>query len=91
MNAINVISPYKHNGLWVFDDARVGLMQEPFVSGADTLIDRMAADIADAASGFILIFASTPFPGLAGGKGTEVLRRAKRATMRAAHAEPMHE
>jgi hypothetical protein len=39
MNAINVISPYKHIGMWVFDDARVGLMQEPFVAGADTLID----------------------------------------------------
>jgi hypothetical protein len=21
MNAINVISPYKHHGMWVFDDA----------------------------------------------------------------------
>ena len=39
MNAINVISPYKHHGMWVFDDARVGLVQEPFVSGADTWID----------------------------------------------------
>jgi hypothetical protein len=36
MNAINVISPYKHHGMWVFDDARVGLVQEPFVSGAVT-------------------------------------------------------
>ena len=36
MNAINVISPYRHHGMWVFDDARVGLVQEPFVSGADT-------------------------------------------------------
>ena len=63
MNAINVISPYKHFGMWVFDDARVGLMQEPFVAGADTLIDRIVIDIADAASGFILIFASAPFPG----------------------------
>jgi hypothetical protein len=25
MNTINVISPYKHHGVWVFDDARVGL------------------------------------------------------------------
>jgi hypothetical protein len=32
MNAINVIWPYKHHGMWVFDDARVGLVQEPFVS-----------------------------------------------------------
>ena len=38
MNAINVISPYKYHGMWVFDDSRVGLMQEPFVAGADTMI-----------------------------------------------------
>jgi hypothetical protein len=41
MNAINVIAPYKHQGMWVFDDPRVGLVQEPFVAGADTVIDRV--------------------------------------------------
>lgn len=39
MNAINIIAPYKHRGMWVFDDERVGLHQEPFVAGADTMID----------------------------------------------------
>ena len=39
MNAINVISPFKHHGMWVFDDPRVGLVQEPFVAGTDTMID----------------------------------------------------
>jgi hypothetical protein len=34
MNEINLISPYKHHGMWVFDDPRVGLLQEPFVAGA---------------------------------------------------------
>jgi hypothetical protein len=29
MNAINVIAPDKHLGLWVFDDPRVSLSQEP--------------------------------------------------------------
>jgi hypothetical protein len=32
MNAINVIFPYKHHGMWVFDDSRVGLVQEPLHS-----------------------------------------------------------
>jgi len=45
MNEIHVISPYKYHGTWVFDDARVGLLQEPFVAGADTWIDRVVADI----------------------------------------------
>jgi hypothetical protein len=63
MNTINVISPYKHHGMWVFDDARVGLAQEPFVAGADTWIDQVVADIPDAERGFTLIFSNTPFPG----------------------------
>lgn len=63
MNAINIIAPYKHLGMWVFDDPRVGLVQEPFVSGADTMIDRVVAIIPDAESGFILMFSSGPFPG----------------------------
>jgi hypothetical protein len=63
MNAINVIAPYKHHGIWVFDDPRVGLVQEPFVAGADTMIDRVVADIPDAARGFTLIFSTMPFPG----------------------------
>jgi hypothetical protein len=56
MNTINVILPYKRHGMWVFDDARVGLVQEPFVSGADTWIDRVVADIPNAENGFTLIF-----------------------------------
>lgn len=63
MNAINVISPYKHLGMWVFDDQRVGLSQEPFVSGADTMIDRIVADIPNAEAGFAMIFSGSPFPG----------------------------
>lgn len=63
MNAINVIAPYKYLGMWVFDDARVGLSREPFVAGADTMIDRVVAGIPDAESGFIMLFAETPFPG----------------------------
>jgi hypothetical protein len=63
MNAVNVIAPYKWNGMWVFDDPRVGLVQEPFVAGADTMIDRVVADIPEAEDGFNLIFSITPFPG----------------------------
>lgn len=63
MNAINVISPYKYLDMWVFDDARVGLSAEPFVGGADTMIDRVTADIADAENGFVMVFSGTPFPG----------------------------
>jgi len=38
MNAIRAIHPYRHEGLWVFDDETMGLRQEPFVSGADAIL-----------------------------------------------------
>ncbi len=63
MNAISVIAPYKHEGLWVFDDPDVGLRREPFVAGIDAMIDRLVADISDAQHGFRLLFSPTPFPG----------------------------
>ena len=38
MNAIHAIHPYRHEGLWVFDDEAMGLWQEPFVAGADAIL-----------------------------------------------------
>ena len=63
MNSIGVISPYKYEGMWVFDDPAVGLLREPFVSGIDTMIDRLVAAIPAADHGFRLLFSATPFPG----------------------------
>ena len=63
MNAINIIVPYRYEGMWVFDDPRVGLDKEPFVSGADVLMDRLVANVPGAENGFRLIFSGTPFPG----------------------------
>jgi|SRR6267142_3597526 len=63
MNSIIAIHPYKAEGMWVFDDPVVGLRQEPFVSGADTIIDHMVRDIPNAENGFALMFSSQPFPG----------------------------
>jgi hypothetical protein len=47
MNAINFIASYKWHGMWVFDDPRVGLVQEPFATCADTMIYPLVADILD--------------------------------------------
>jgi hypothetical protein len=63
MNAINVIAPYKYHGMWVFDDPRVGLVREPFVAGADTMIDRVVENIPEAEKGFLMVFSATAFPG----------------------------
>lgn len=64
MNSLVVIHPYRYEGMWVFDDAKAGLVQEPFVSGADVILDKLVADIPDAANGFTLVFSAAPFPGM---------------------------
>ena len=63
-NAIHVIKPFKWNGMWVFDDERVGLDKEPFVAGADTMIDAAVElkGIKNAGHGFLLVFSEYPFP-----------------------------
>lgn len=64
-NSILVIEPYRLVGTWVFDDPKVGLKAEPFVSGIPELIDKLVAEasIQEADKGFRLIFSSQPFPG----------------------------
>lgn len=64
-NSISVIKPYRWEGLWVFDDERVGLVKEPFVGGADNLIDIAIEQkgIENAHDEFLLLFSATPFPG----------------------------
>ena len=62
-NQIQIIAPYLHHGTWVFDDDRVGLVQEPFVSGVPEMIDDLVKDIPHASDGFRLLFSTGPFPG----------------------------
>ena len=57
-NSIFAIDVYKHGPMWVFDDASVGLVKEPFVAGADTLIDKLAVG----RDKITLIFSTIPFP-----------------------------
>jgi hypothetical protein len=64
-NSLFVLSPYKYQMCWVFDDDTVGLKHEPFVFGIDDMIDRLVAAIPDAENGFRLIFSPRPFPGYA--------------------------
>ena len=64
-NSMFVLQPYRHQGTWVFDDEKVGLVAEPFVFGIDTMLDKLAASIPDAANGFRLVFSTSRFPGAA--------------------------
>jgi len=63
VNAILVIHPYKSDGVWAFDDPKVGLVREPFVAGADAILDKMVEGIPDAESGVTVLFSARPFPG----------------------------
>lgn len=61
-NAIMVISPYRDHDTWVFDDASVGLVKEPFVAGVPEMIDVLVKDIPNAGDGFRLLFSAKAFP-----------------------------
>jgi hypothetical protein len=61
-NSIFVIKPYKWEGCWVFDDPAVGLVREPFVGGADDMIDVATTHIPNADRGFIAVFSASYFP-----------------------------
>jgi len=59
MNQINVINPYKYHGTWVFDDESKGLDKEPFVAGADTLIDTLTGGTKNKCQ---IVFSKDAFP-----------------------------
>jgi hypothetical protein len=65
MNVIMVIYPYKYRGQWVFDDTDTGLVKEPFVAGADVIIDMALKkkEVRKGEEGFRLTFSAIKFPG----------------------------
>lgn len=63
MNAIRVIEPYRHAGMWVFDDPAVNLRKEPFVGGADDLCEALATVKGVPHDRFTLVFSDEEFPG----------------------------
>jgi hypothetical protein len=67
-NAMLRIAPYWHHGTWAFDDDAHGLVAEPFVAGAEKMIDRVLVeagiDLAEARRrGIRLTSSAGPFPG----------------------------
>jgi hypothetical protein len=58
-NSIFTLAPYKWNGIWVFDDDRVGLVKEAFVAGADTTLDLLSNN----APKCVVHFSTNPFKG----------------------------
>jgi len=62
-NSIRVIHPYWDNGSLVFDDPAVGLVKEPFVAGADSVLGTLASQIPGCSEKFTLVFSDEKFPG----------------------------
>ncbi len=63
---IFTIYPYfdhKAFQLWVFDDERTGLIEEPLIQGIDRMIEELTADIQNADEGFRLTFSDQAFEG----------------------------
>jgi len=63
MNAINVIYPEYHNGIWVFTDESKELVNEPFVGATNSVIS-LIANVAGVLNNdkFRLLFSSISFP-----------------------------
>lgn len=62
-NAMMIIFPYRLHNTWMFDDEPLGLVQEPFVSGAPEIIDILVQEISNVDEGFNLLSSALPFPG----------------------------
>ena len=62
-NSIFRILVHRKNGIWVFDDDRFGIVGQPFVFGADLILEKMAAQSGLSGECLNLVFAGIPFPG----------------------------
>ncbi|MBL59694.1 MAG: hypothetical protein CMO75_08495 [Verrucomicrobiales bacterium] len=63
MNTIFRISVQSIDGLWCYDDVSFEVKGQPFVFGADLILDKMADRIDEVGDQLNLVFSSIPFPG----------------------------
>lgn len=64
-NSIMIIHPYWKHNTWCFSDEVTGLVDEPFVAGADIVISLLVASkgvLVDAKKGVTIIFSDGEFP-----------------------------
>ena len=51
------------DGLWVYDDAKFGVREQPLVFGMDLILERMIEQVEGVECRLNLVFSSIPFPG----------------------------
>jgi hypothetical protein len=61
-NAVYAIRPYRYQNTWVFDDACVGFVKEPFVMGIPEIIDQAVQHLPNPQEGFTVLFNDTGLP-----------------------------
>ena len=68
INTINRVNFRKDSGLWVYDDAKFGLKEQPLVFGMDLILEKMIKQIEGVKERLNLVFSSIPFPYVPVGK-----------------------
>ena len=63
INTINRVNFRKDSGLWVYDDAKFGVREQPLVFGMDLILEKMVEQVGVVADRLNLVFSSIPFPG----------------------------
>ena len=63
MNSIFRILVRLVDGLWVFDDLKFGVKEQPFVFGSDLILVKMVAGVGEELDRVNILFSSIPFPG----------------------------
>ena len=51
------------DGLWVFDDSKFGIWEQPFVFGSDLILEKLVAGVDEELDRVNILFSSIPFPG----------------------------
>nr|HIL76179.1 hypothetical protein [Rhodospirillales bacterium] len=62
-NSIFRIVVCKRESLWVFDDLKFGVKEQPFVFGSDLILDKMVAGVDGVQDRVNVLFSAIPFPG----------------------------
>ena len=63
MNTLFRILIRQLDEIWVYDDASFEVKDQPFVFGADLILEKMTAQVEGVGDRLNLVFSSIPFPG----------------------------
>ena len=63
MNSICRILVRVVDGLWVYNDSKFGVKEQPLVFGMDLILEKMLGQVEGVEDRLNLVFSSIPFPG----------------------------